>query len=209
VSFEFRFLERAGERAAQKEAIAEVAAGLVQPGQSVLLDSGTTTLAIARRLKAISRVTVVTTSLPIASELFGFEHIDLILLGGKLRTDAPDLTGALTEHSLEILRADIGFIGADAVGADGWLYNASAELGRMLRRLSASCTATYAVADSSKIGRHELMRFADLREWYGLITDRGLPADSKRMFQKMGIRTLQPKASTKARRAGSVSRQRV
>lgn len=198
VSFEFRFLERAGRHAMQKEAIAAAAVSLVSPGQSVLLDSGTTTLAIARQLKSLSSVTVVTTSLPIASELFGLEHVDLILLGGTLRKDAPDLIGAITDANLEMLQADIAFIGADAIGPDGYLYNSSAELGRMLDRMGQASTAAYAVADTSKVGRHKLIRFAHLRDWCGLITDDSLPAEVRRRLEKNGARVLQPRTIKRA-----------
>lgn len=192
ISFEFRFLDKLQHRAAQKEAIAELAASLVKPGQSVLLDSGTTTLAVARKLKAISRLTVVTTSLPIASELFGIEGIDLFLLGGRLRKDAPDLIGAITDQNLDVFHTDFAFIGADAVDGDGGLYNGVPDLARMLTRMASSAGAVYAVADSSKVGKHELMQFANAKDWQGLITDNELDASHKRSLQKAGVNILQP-----------------
>lgn len=194
ISFEFRFLERAQQQSAEKEVIAELAASLVKPGQSVLLDSGTTTLAIARRLKAMGQLTVVTTSLPIASELFGVEGVDTILLGGHLRHDAPDLIGSLTLQNLDTLHAQIAFIGADAVDAEGNLYNASAELGGMLSRMAQVSGQAYSVADHTKVGRQELMRFAHLRDWAGLITDDGLDVKLRRRLVKAGVRILQPKS---------------
>lgn len=193
VSFEFRFLERAQRQAAEKEAIADVAVSLVKPGQSVLLDSGTTTLAIARRLKQIERITVVTTSLPIASTLFGAAGVSTILLGGQLRHESPDLFGAITDHSLDVLRADIAFLGTDAVDEQGNLYNASAEVGRLLGRMASATAEVYGVADHTKIGRHELMRFARAQDWQGLITDAGLEKRIKRSLEKAGVKVLQPK----------------
>jgi DeoR/GlpR family transcriptional regulator of sugar metabolism len=192
ISFEFRFLERTQQHARQKEAIAKVAAGLVSPGQVVMLDSGTTTLAIARELKQLAKVTVVTTSLPIASELFGMDHVDLILLGGTLRKDSPDLIGAITDQSLDVLRADVAFIGADAVGPQGELFNNSSELARMLGRMAKACTARYAVADSSKIGGQGLMRFGHLRDWNGLITDDRIDTRLRRGLEKHGVNVLRP-----------------
>ncbi|MEX2671643.1 MAG: DeoR/GlpR family DNA-binding transcription regulator [Phycisphaeraceae bacterium] len=192
ISFEFRFLERAQQHAAEKEAIAEVAVSLVQPGQSVILDSGTTTLAIARRLKTLGRLTVITSSLPIASELFQAEGIDTILLGGQLRHDAPDLIGPLALQNLETLRAHVAFIGADAVDMQGRLYNASSELGGMLARMAQASGRAYCVADHTKIGKQELMRFADLRDWAGLITDNGLSTERRRSLVAAGVEIMQP-----------------
>ncbi|MEX0776846.1 MAG: DeoR/GlpR family DNA-binding transcription regulator [Phycisphaeraceae bacterium] len=192
VSFDFRFLERSQQQAAAKEAIAQVAASRVRPGDSILLDSGTTTLAIARRLRLIEGITVITTSLPIASELYGLATVSTILLGGQLRHDSPDLYGAITDHSLDVLRANVAFIGADAVDAQGHAYNASADIGRLLTRMAGAADKVYAVADHSKVGRRDLMRFADLRLWQGLITDTGLESKLKQSLEKAGVRLYLP-----------------
>jgi len=190
VSFEFRFLERAGVEAAAKEHIASVAASLVKPGDTVILDSGTTTLAIARALAPISGLTVVTTSLPIASELFGREGLEVIILGGSLRKDAPDLTGALTQSNLEQLRLDVGFLGADAIDLAGYIYNRSNELGRMLAQMARTADRVYAVADHTKIGQHAFMRFDHLRRWQGLITDPALGSRERQALRKAGVRVI-------------------
>ncbi len=191
ISFAFSFLERTRQHAAEKEHIARIALSLIRPGQSVLLDSSTTTLAIARQLPTIPGLTVITTSLPIASALYGRDGIDVMLLGGVLRNTAPDLTGALTESSLELIRADIAFIGADAIDEDGFIYNTSPEVGRMLKRMADAATRVCAVADHSKIGRHQLMRFANVADWHGLITDTGLDPDIGQRLVRAGVQLLQ------------------
>lgn len=192
ISFEFRFLENAQQNAEAKREIASVAAALVEPGHTVILDSSTTTLAIAQRLKALERLTVVTTSLPIASELFGLDHIETVLLGGTLRKDSPDLFGAITDRNLDVLRGDVAFLGADAVDTHGGLYNAVPELGRLLGRMADAATRVYAVADHSKFDRHEFMRFADAADWAGLITDANLDAAIAKRLKKTGVNVLQP-----------------
>jgi len=173
VSFEFRFLEHAGQQRQAKEAIAITAGELVESGQSVLLDSGTTTLAVARRLRGKAGLTVITTSLPIASELYGHEGVNLLLLGGLLRHDSPDLTGAMTEGNLDSLHADVAFLGADGIDAEGNVYNRTTALARLLARMADAADRVYVVADSSKLGRKALMRFGNLNQWDGLITDSG------------------------------------
>lgn len=199
ISFEFRFLENARQHADAKREIANLAASLVEPGQTVILDSSTTTLAIAKRLKAIDRLTVVTTSLPIASELFGLDHVETVLLGGTLRKDSPDLFGAITDQNLEVLRGDVSFLGADAIDTEGGLYNTVPELGRMLSRMARSATRAYAVADHSKFDRHELMRFADAKDWTGLITDGGLDRSIASRLSQAGVNVLQPKTGKRGR----------
>lgn len=172
VSFEFDFLKRKKQNQKEKEAIARQAAELVRDGQSVMLDSGTTPLAVARALRGKKGVTVITTSLPIASELQYQEGLRILLLGGYLRSGAPDMEGALTESNLEQLRADIAFLGADGIDRRGQVYNASLSVGRMLTKMVTSATRVYAIADSSKLGRTALSRYGNIAKWDGLITGR-------------------------------------
>lgn len=171
ISFEFSFLQRAREHESGKAAIGRKAAGLVQDGQSVLLDSGTTTLALARCLRGKQRLTIVTTSLPIASQLQFDDAIEVLLVGGYLRSQSPDLAGALTESNLETIRADLAFIGADGIDASGGVYNQSPEIARMLGRMAQSAQRVFVVADSSKLGKSALCRFGRLSDFEALITD--------------------------------------
>lgn len=171
VTFEFQFLRRAKLNQQQKDQIGARAARLVQDGQSVLLDSGTTTLALARHLRARQGVTVITTSLPIASALQHVPNIETLLLGGFVRRGTPDLGGALTESNLESLHADLAFVGADGIDEAGNLYNVSLSVARMLAKMAACATQAFVVADGSKLGRTALSRFGNAGKWSGLITD--------------------------------------
>jgi DeoR/GlpR family transcriptional regulator of sugar metabolism len=159
----------------------------------------TTTLAIARRLRGMS-LTVITTSLPIASELYGCEGIELILLGGSLRSDSPDLAGPITDANLESLHARIAFIGADGIDKEGRIYNDSPVLGRMLEKMADSADRVYAVADHSKIGKSALMRFGDIKKWDGLIADSGLDSAWKRRFTRAGVKLIQPPDTRESQR---------
>jgi DeoR/GlpR family transcriptional regulator of sugar metabolism len=192
VSFEFKFLERLRERQPAKQEAARAAAALVRDGQSVLIDSGTTTLALARELKARRELTVITSSLPIASELQFCDSIRVYLLGGQIRRHSPDLIGAIAESTLEAVRADLAFLGADAVDLDGSAYNRSPEVARMLVLMAKAARKVYVVADSSKVGRSELMRFGNLRRWDGLVTDRALPRKLASALARAGVRIYQP-----------------
>ncbi len=190
VLFEFQFLQREREHRAAKAAIARAAARIVRDGQSVLLDSGTTTLAVARELKARRGLTVLTTSLPIASELQYCQDVELLLLGGVVRRGSPDLSGALTEENIERLRADVAMLGADGIDAAGNVYNASLAVARMLEKMAASARKVYVVADHSKIGRPALARFGSLVRWAGLITDAGLDKALLRRLRGAGVHCI-------------------
>jgi len=86
---EFSFRNKENLHAEQKQAIAREVARLVQPGMAISLDHGTTVFEVARAIAGTEGVTVLTTSLPIASELYTNEKIELILLGGAVRKSNP------------------------------------------------------------------------------------------------------------------------
>ncbi len=155
-----------------------------------MLDSGTTTLAIAQQLHGKKNVTVITTSLPIASELQYDPGIDVLLLGGYMRPGTPDLAGALTDANLETLRADLAFTGADGIDSAGIAYNQSPDVARMLTRMSASAREVYVVADGSKLGRTALFRYGNLKDWAGLITDQQAAPDILKKLKKLGINVV-------------------
>ena len=191
VVFEFRFLERAREHRVAKRKIATRAARLVEDGMTVMLDSGTTTLALAEALRGKRDLTVVTTSLPIASALQYSDMIDVVLLGGHLRRDAPDLSGALTLQGLEGLHADLAFVGVDAIDLEGSTYSHSIEVAHLIATMAAASEAVYVVADSSKVGQASLARSGSLTQWKGLITDRELDPAKARALKKHGVRVIQ------------------
>ncbi len=192
VSFEFKFLERVRERQHAKQEIARAAATLIRDGQSILIDSGTTTLALAQQIKDRRNLTLITSSLPIASELQFCDAIKIYLLGGQIRRHSPDLIGAIAESTLENVRTDLAFLGADAVDEHGFTYNKSPEVARMLVHMAKAARKIYVVADSSKIGRTELMRFGSLRQWDGLVTDRDLSRRHAAALARAGVKIFQP-----------------
>jgi DeoR/GlpR family transcriptional regulator of sugar metabolism len=185
--FEFQFLRRSKQHKREKEHIGADAAKLVGPRQSVLLDSGTTTLALARHLCNHQGLTVITTSLPIAAALQHAAGVQTLLLGGFVRRDTPDLGGPMTESNLENLRADLAFVGADGIDLAGNVYNRSIETARMLSKMISCAAAAYVVADSTKIGRTALMQYAGAGAYKGLITDAQVSAPQLDALRSAGV----------------------
>lgn len=190
VSFEFEFLHRLRENHDAKDAIAATAAAQIKDGESVMLDSGTTTLALARRLRGRHGLTVITSSLPIAAQLQYDQGIEVLLLGGRLRASSPDLVGAITESNLETLRVDVAFLGADAIDDQGAVYQESPELARMLTRMAASAGRVFVVADGSKVGTTALWRFGQLADWAALITDSSADRSVLTSLKKAGVHVI-------------------
>ncbi len=173
-TFEFSFRERQNTNSRQKSRIADRAAQYIQEGQVVMLDTGTTTLEIARRMAECRNVTVITTSLAIVSALQFAAGVRVVLLGGFLRGGSPDLHGPLTEQNVEAFRTDIAFMGADAVDRDGNTYADDLQVVNLDRKMAASAARVIVVADSSKFGRRGMCRVLRPPDYDVVVSDAGM-----------------------------------
>ena len=187
---EFDYRDRRATNRAAKCAIAAEARKLVRPGSRLILDTGTTTLELAALLKDGERLTVITPSLAVASELQHAAGVEVILLGGVIRRGSPDLTGPVTEHCLELFAADLAFQGADAIGLDGSIYNSDLRLARVDRMMRRVAKRSCLLADHTKIGATALARNGSLADVDTFITDRGAPAEALRRFAKLGAKIV-------------------
>ena len=147
---EFRFAERRRTHASQKQAIARAVAGIVRPGMKITLDTGTTTLEVARAIAGVPEITVLTTSLAIASVLYACEHIELVLMGGTVRKNDPDLSGVLTEQNLRCFHVDLAVLGADAVSAEG-VYTTDMGIARGSQAMMVGAQRKVLVADELQV----------------------------------------------------------
>lgn len=171
LTFEFSFRDRQNRNIEQKRRIARLAVKYVRPGEVIMLDTGTTTLAIARRLSDKEKITVITTSLAIVSELQFAAGVETILLGGFLRKASPDLHGPLTEQNVELFRTDVAFMGADAVDSIGNTYTDDLRVANLDKKMAANAKKVIVVADSSKFGRAAMCRVLGPGDYDMLITD--------------------------------------
>jgi len=169
-----------------KRAIGRAVASRVQPGQSLSLDTGTTTLEVARCLPRSANLRVLTSSLAIASLLQTREDIELILLGGALRRGSPDLYGLVTARNLREFRVDLAVIGADAVGPDG-LFTTDQRIAQVSQAMVESAAAVCLVADASKLSARALVRFAEWDQVRSFVTDAALNAQDTRWLGRLAV----------------------
>jgi DeoR/GlpR family transcriptional regulator of sugar metabolism len=178
-SMERTFVERSEKMATAKDALGRVAAGLVREGETVLLDSGTTTRYIARHLGGRRNLVVVTASLAVLEELAGSPGIQVRLTGGVYRRGSHDLCGGAVEASMESIFADRVFFGAAALSFHKGAMNFDQEMPRAL--LDAG-KQKILVLDSSKIGIEAVYRLCPIKDCDLVVTDKGVkPADLKRL----------------------------
>jgi DeoR family transcriptional regulator of aga operon len=175
----------------QKTEIALAAARLVEDGQSVLLDSGTTTTAIARALKhslnTRARLTVITNAINIAAELAG-TNIEVILTGGTLRKNSFSLVGPLAERTLRQLSADILFLGVDGFDTAAGLFTPNLLESEVNRTMVEIARRTIAVCDSSKFGRRSLCNIMPVAAVHEVITDTQILKSDLRALKEAGVK---------------------
>jgi DeoR family transcriptional regulator, aga operon transcriptional repressor len=184
----------------EKVRIGHAAAALLHEGQTVLLDSGTTTLEVARaiRKRKLSRLTLVTNSLPAAWELSGVAEINLIMIGGVLRHISRSFAGPQAQKMIADLRVDHLFLGVDGLEPEMGLLTPDileAELnGAMIR----SARQVSVVTDSSKIGRSSLSLIAPVTSAHRIITDSGITPHHHEVLKAKGIEVVVVSARSSA-----------
>jgi DeoR family transcriptional regulator of aga operon len=162
------------EHVAAKQAIAAAACALVQEGDRVLLDSGSTTYQLAVELRSRRDLTIVTNDLLIGSAVADYPGVRLLVTGGEMLSSTYTLFGDRAVSFVEALRVDWTFLGVDAIDVDTGITNTNTLEIPLKRMMLAAARTRIALADSSKFGQHALVRVADVRELDGIITDDGL-----------------------------------
>ena len=170
----------------EKHRIAQAAAAMANEGQVVVLDSGSTTTAIARALRRFHNLTVVTNSVNIAAELAGTD-LEVILTGGTLRKNSFSLVGPIAEDTLRRLNADILFLGVDGFDVQYGLSTPNILEAKVNRVMVDVSKMVVAVCDASKFGRRSLSLIVPPSALHRVITDRAAPKSDMKKLQKAGI----------------------
>jgi DeoR family transcriptional regulator of aga operon len=170
----------------EKLQIAAAAAAMVSEGQVVILDSGTTTTAIARALRDHKNLTIVTNAVNIAAELSG-SPLEVILTGGTLRNNSFSLVGPIAEESLRRLNADILFLGVDGFDVHYGLSTPNLLEAKVNRTMMEVARVSVAVCDASKFGRRSLSLIAPPSAIHHVITDRAIPKPDLNVLKKAHI----------------------
>lgn len=173
----------------EKRRIGMLAATLVNPGEVVFLDAGTTTLEVAKNLKRISPLTVVTNDILIAAELLE-SRVEIIVTGGSLHKATVTLTGPLTDRVVGELHVDKVFAAISALSIEHGLTTAVVSEAFTKRAILAAGREVIGVADHSKFGQVAFVAVAPLTALHRLVTDEGTPAADIQRLRELGIEVL-------------------
>ncbi len=170
------YATRAGVEPESKRRVAGHAVGLIRPGGRVILDGGTTTLAVAHALPLDLEATVITHSPTIAAALVPHPSVEILLLGGRIYKHSAVACGAATVEAAAAVTADLFLLGVTGVHREHGLTTGDAEEAAMKRALAARAAETYVLASAEKLGAVSAYKVLELSDVAGVVTESG-PVD--------------------------------
>lgn len=188
--YEPPYSERAVLRQLEKQAIGAAAAKLVNEGDTVLIDAGTTCHEIALALKSFRRLTVVTNSIACADVLADNGGIETILIGGIVQPRRRATLGALAATFLDQIQCDRAFVAMTGVHGDAGFTVIDFDAALMKRKMLEKSKQAIAVADSSKIGQIAFACVAPLSAAHLLITDFGVSSEARNEIESAGLHVI-------------------
>lgn len=195
-SFEHVYQEKAQLMITEKKAIGKYAAGHIQDGDTIFLDSGTTSLQVGMNLAKKKDLTVFTYDLFIANSIILDSTSTLIVTGGIRRNDFGVLTGPMVQNFIRDIRVSKAFLTADSVDTDFGVSNASFHEVDIKKQLIHSGRYVYLLADHSKFGKTAMAHVCSLHDINEIIVDDGLsPAIQTKLTQAGVSFTLVPPVS--------------
>lgn len=174
----------------EKQVIGQLAASLIKDGETILLDSGTTTLEIARNLHSFNKLTIITNALNIAAELLKYKRFNVIILGGYLRETSQSTVGPIAESNLKVFYCDKFFLGVDSFNIETGLSTPNIEEANLNQVMFSMAKEVIAVLDSSKFNKRSFVFIAPVNMINTVVTDSGIPVNVKRQLKSMNIEVL-------------------
>ncbi|MFO7888902.1 MAG: transcriptional repressor AgaR [bacterium] len=190
VSFDTAIREKEKLNAEEKKKIGKAASKLINDGDSIIIDSGTTTMEIAKNIHGKRDLTVMTNAINIATDLAGISGITLMLTGGTLRETSFSLVGPQAEEILEEFYFDKVFLGVDGFDMEYGLTTPNfleAQLNRLMVNRSRE---TIVVMDSSKFARRSLSLIVKPNDVDIVITDSKVTDEYKKRIEDMDIKLI-------------------
>ena len=174
-------------RVDEKLRIAEAAGRLLQKDDRIIIASGTTLLAFARKIDITESLTVITPSVRISLLLSYKPNIDIIQLGGTMRKSSASVTGPYAESLLEEMMCSKLFIGADGIDLDFGLTTGNIAEAHLNQHMINASQEVIVLADSSKFGRRGFGKICNINQVHHIITDREAPGNIIQMMREKGI----------------------
>lgn len=174
----------------EKQRIAKAAINLISDGDTIVLDSGSTTTEIAKNLKQFRNLTIITNALNIASILAEYEGINIFMPGGSLRKKSLSLVGVLADENFEKFYCDKLFLGADGLDTTHGLSTPDSEEAHLNQVMIKIARKVIVVADSSKFERRRFAFIGPVSDIDVVITDSGIREEDKMRLEKNEVEVI-------------------
>lgn len=189
-AFDVSFEKKAQRQKEEKRQIGKAAAEMITDRDTLILDSGTTTLQIARNLNGPSELTLATHSLHIALEMLGNSEVKLLLLGGTVRSKSASTVGPYAEQMLRDHSFRKLFLAGDGFDVEHGLTTTEDHEAHLNQLMIESTEKTIVVVDSSKFGRRGLCRICKTSAVDAVITDDGIPDETASKLRERGFQLI-------------------
>jgi DeoR family transcriptional regulator of aga operon len=174
----------------EKSRIGKRAAMLINEFDTVIIDSGTTTMEIAKNIGHLSEITVITNALNIVSQLIQYPGFHLIIPGGYLRKNSLSLMGPLAEKNFQNLYVDKVFLGVDGFDTRHGIYTPNIEEAALNEIMIHNAKEVILVTDSSKFFRKSLAYICGIDKLHKVVTDNGISEEDKKRLEDSGIEVI-------------------
>ncbi len=174
----------------EKREIARRAVELIEEGNTIILDSGSTTFELAKNLEKFENLTVITNAINIANCLANHKNINVIVPGGTLRRNSLSLVGMLAEKGFKNYFCDKLFLGVDGFDTSYGISTPNSEEAHMNQIMIEISQKVIVVADSSKFQRRAFAFIAGIHKIHTVITDKGIAEEQKSKLENLGIEVI-------------------
>jgi DeoR family transcriptional regulator, aga operon transcriptional repressor len=177
-------------RREEKEAIGRLGFSLIESGESIFIDTGSTAAYLASAIDDTKRLTVITNSIVVAETLENKSNVKTILLGGQVYSPMHCVLGPLAEDAIKVFHYSKAFIGAAGLSMKNGLTQGNIEEIPIKRFVAENAKEMIVLLDSSKFHKEVLISFLSLRQIDVLITDNGVADADRAALEELGIRVM-------------------
>jgi len=183
----FSYEHKINQNRKNKDEICQLAANNISEGDIIFVDCGTTLSLISKYVTKLKSLTVITTSLPVISELINYPNIRLSLIGGEIDSERQATYGSVAENNIGMYHADKAFIGADGISLKKGLSSYDDKEGAVTRIMMENSDEVFLLCDSSKIEKNSFVMYASISGIDHLVTDQQIPQEQLKMYRDAGV----------------------
>lgn len=183
----FTFDIKLNQNLLKKEEICQTAAKHIKENDIIFIDCGTTLFHLTKYIKKFKSLIVITTSLPVISELLEYSNIKLIVIGGEVDLPRKAIYGSVADKTINSYHADKAFIGADGISLKNGLTSYDEKEASVTLRMAENSSEVFLVCDSSKIEKNSFFKFAPFSKIDHLITNNDIDPQHLKEYRDAGI----------------------